>query len=125
MAIRVQPTHTVVLDQVDFFQGDFYTRIAGLGTGNVALVAFYGNTPLAWPLVSGVGVTDAQVVAGSVYFHELQAGYYGLRFRPNVSGYWRLIFNYAAGTQSVTLDYDILDPITLASGLKASFVKPG
>lgn len=125
MAIRVLPLHAVALDQLDFYQGDFFTRIAGITPSNLVLTAFYNNSPLNWPLLSGVGLTDAQIAAGSVYIHEIQTGYYGVRFRPNAAGYWRFTFDYAIGTQSVTLDYDILDPIVLASGLKASFIKPG
>lgn len=126
MAIRVLPTHALAYDQVDYLQGDFFTRIVGLTNANLTLSAFYNNTVLAWTLASGVGVTDAQILPGRVYFHEITPGYYSLRFKPNVAGYWRFVFDYPTGTQSITLDYDILDPVTLGStGLKASFVKPG
>lgn len=125
MAIRVLPVHAIAIDQVDFQQGDFFTRISGITTAGISVVGFYNNQPLNWTLVSGSGVADEQVVVGKVYFHEFQTGYYSFRFRPNTSGYWRFDVRYTAGTQSILLDYDIMDPVTLIAGLKASFVKPG
>jgi hypothetical protein len=123
MGIRVVPTNTLVYDQLDWFQGDFFTRIGGLVPADLAFVVFVNNTVTAWPLTSGVGVTDAQVQAGRVYFQELATGYYGVRFRPNALGYWRLDFRYAAGVQTVSLDYDVVTKLDMAAtGLHASFV---
>lgn len=123
MGIRVVPANTLVYDQLDWFQGDFFTRIGGLVPANLALVVFVNNTVTAWPLTSGVGVTDAQVQAGRVYFQELTTGYYGVRFRPNALGYWRLDFRYAAGVQAISLDYDVVTKLDMAAtGLHASFV---
>ena len=49
----------------------------------------------------------------------------GVRFRPNAIGYWRLLINYAVGTQISAQDYDVTPlPPTVDTGLKASFVKP-
>ncbi len=123
MGIRVVPANTLVFDQLDWFQGDFFTRIGGIGVGNLALTVFVNNTVTAWPLVTGVGVTDAQVKPGNIYFQELTTGYYGLRFRPNTLGYWRLDFRYATGVQTVSLDYDVVTKLDMAAtGLHASFV---
>lgn len=124
MAIRVLPVNSLSFDQVDFFQTDFFTRVTGLTPGDLTLELFFNNGPVSWTLTSGVGVTDAQVVAGNVYFQELdQPGYYGLRFRPNAVGYWRLVLNYPVGVQGVGLDYDVVLPPAVASGLTASFTR--
>jgi len=125
MAIRVLPVNTPVIEQVDFFQGDFYTRIGGLTTSNITIQAFYNNQLMSWPTVSGNGVADDQVKSGFVYFNELSvAGFYGIRFRPNVMGFWRIVVNYPVGVQTVALDFDILTPIEMTGGLKAQFVRP-
>lgn len=127
MAIRVLPIHTVIIDQVDFFQGDFYTRITGLTVSNLALTVFLNNVVQAWPLTSGVGLTDAQVKAGRIYVAELSVpGYYGVRFAPNAIGYWRVSLSYPVGVQQVSLDYDIVvpGPTGGTGGLHSTFVKP-
>lgn len=126
MAIRVLSVNNVVLEQVDFLQGDFYTRVHNLTVADLTLVAFFNNVPLVWPLTSGNGIGDAQVKTGFFYFSELSIpGYYGLRFRPNAIGFWRVVVNYPAGVQSIALDYDVLQPIEMTGGLKAQFIKPG
>lgn len=123
MGIRVVPANTLVYDQLDWFQGDFFTRIGGIGVGDLGLVVFVNNAVTAWPLVTGVGVTDAQVKPGNIYFQELTTGYYGVRFRPNALGYWRLDFRYATGAQAISLDYDVVSKLdAVASGLHANFV---
>lgn len=123
MGIRVVPANTLVYDQVDWLQGDFYTRITGLVPADLALTLFVNNAATVWPLITGVGVTDAQVKSGNVYFQELTTGYYGLRFRPNALGYWRLDLRYAVGVQAVALDYDVVTKLDMtATGLHASFV---
>lgn len=123
MGIRVIPANTLVYDQLDWFQGDFFTRISGLTVSDIALTLFVNNALTVWPLLTGVGVTDAQVKAGNVYFQELTSGFYGIRFKPNALGYWRLDFRYAAGVQAIALDYDAVTKLdTAATGLHATFV---
>lgn len=124
MAIRVHPIHAPIIDQADFFQADFFTRITGLTNASLSLALFLNNVEVAWPLITGTGVSDVQIASGNVYFHELTvAGYYGVRFKPNAIGYWRVVLNYAVGVQSVALDYDVVSPAALPSGLKASFTR--
>jgi hypothetical protein len=87
---RVAQANQVVLDQVDFFSSDSFTRVTGLIPSLLISQLFYNNTAQPWPLVSGVGVTDAQVVSGRVYINEVAGnpGFYNVRFRPNALGYW-------------------------------------
>jgi hypothetical protein len=123
MAVRVLPINALTFEQVDFLQGDFYTRVTGLDESDLTLVAFINNAPLNWTLVSGNGVSNAQVKTGFFYLNEISSGYYGLRFRPNAIGFWRIVVNYPAGVQSIALDYDILQPVDMTGGLKAQFIK--
>lgn len=125
MAVRAQPVNTTVIDQVDFLQGDFYTRVTGIVLAGVTVDVFFNNTRIAWPKIDGSGVTDQQVTSGSIYFHEFESGYYSVRFRPNALGFWRVIVSYPTGTQSVSLDYDIVPPADMyPSGLRAKFIQP-
>ena len=123
---RLVQNNQVVLDQADFFQTDGFTRVTGLTISDLVLDLFFQNVPQPWPLVSGLGVTDAQIASGKVYFHEVpgKPGYYNVRFRPNAVGYWRLILSYTVGTQIMGQDYDVTPQTTSTdAGLKASFVK--
>lgn len=128
MGIRVLPVHTLAIEQVDFFQGDFFTRIAGLTFSDISVDLFVNNVRESWPLITGAGVTDVQVKAGNIYFNEIAGspGFYSLRFRPNALGFWRIVVNYAAGVQSIALDYDISAKATTSSGdggLRLSFIR--
>lgn len=125
---RSVPLRQVVDDQADFFQPDGFTRVAAISVGQLALNLFFGNVLQAWPLISGLGLTDAQLVAGYVYFQEVSGspGYYSVRFRPNAAGYWRLSLTWGAGTQTVISDFDVTScPPLVDTGLNASFMKPG
>lgn len=122
MAIRVVPANTMVWDQLDFFQGDFFTRVTGIVAADLVLVLFVNNAPMSWTLVTGSGVSDAQVRPGRVYLDEVAAGYYGIRMKLNTIGYWRLGFRYAVGVQEIALDYDVVNVPDVASlGLRANF----
>ena len=124
---RVVQANQVVLDQVDFFQPDGFTRAQGLTPSALVSQVFYNNVNQPWPLISGVGVTDAQVVSGRIYFNEVPGnpGFYNVRFRPNALGYWRNLLTYTAGQQISAQDFDVVmgAPAT-ESGLHASFIKP-
>ncbi len=125
---RNVPSGQVILDQADFFLGDGFTRVAGISVGQITSKLFLGNVVQAWSLASGLGLTDAQLVAGKVYFNEVPGspGYYSVRFRPNSVGFWRLSLTWSAGTQTVILDFDVASSVTLVdTGLNASFMKPG
>lgn len=124
---RVVQANQVVLDQVDFFLSDGYTRVSRLVPGNLEAQIFFNNSPLAWPIVTGSAVADPQVSAGHIYFNEIPGllGFYSVRFRPDALGYWRIVLTYPAGLQSSAQDFDVVQsPPAMESGLRPSFVKP-
>jgi hypothetical protein len=124
---RVVQANQVVLDQVDFFQPDGFTRVTGLTPGSLVSQIFYNNAIQPWPLISGLGITDAQVVSGRVYFNEVPGlpGFYNVRFRPNALGFWRNLLTYTAGQQISGQDYDVVQGApAMESGITASFIKP-
>jgi len=124
---RVVQANQVVLDQVDFFQSNGFTRVVGLVPASLVSQIFYNNVLQPWPLVSGLGVMDAQVVSGWIYFNEVAGapGFYNVRFRPNALGYWRNILTYPAGQQMGAQDYDVVQSApAMEQGLNASFIKP-
>lgn len=125
---RVVQANQVVLDQVDFFAPDGFTRVPGLIPSSLESQIFFQNVIQPWPLVSGVGVTDAQVVAGFVYFAEIAGnpGFYNVRFRPNAVGFWRNLLTYTPGQQISAQDFDVIQGTpAIEQGIQASFIKPG
>jgi hypothetical protein len=124
---RIVQANQVVLDQVDFFHPDGFTRVTGLVPSSIVSQIFYNNVQQPWPLVSGFGVTDAQVVAGKIYFNEVSGnpGFYNVRFRPNALGFWRNLLTYPAGQQIAAQDFDVVQSApAIEQGLHASFIKP-
>jgi hypothetical protein len=124
---RLVQNNEEIDDQVDFLAGDVFTRIVGITVPQLSLKVFFNNQLQSWPLINGQGITDAQVVSGSVYFNEIAGapGYYSVRWRPSGVGFWRLVLNYAAGQQTVALGYDVKSEAPLIdSSLSASFIKP-
>lgn len=124
---RLVVNNQVVFDQADFFQPDGFTRVTGLTPPQLVGQLFLQNVLQPWPLVPGVGVTDAQVASGKVYWTEVPGspGIYNVRWRPNALGYWRLLITYPVGTQIMAQDYDVtVAGVPVETGLKASFVKP-
>lgn len=131
---RLVAPNQVVYDQADLFHADGFTRVVGLTTANVAAQVYLNNVLQGWILTDGTAVTDAQIVAGRLYFSPITGGPYSLRWRPNAVGYWRLILTYPAGSQILAQDYDVTNSAgyttsqTTASsgpGLQTSFIKPG
>ena len=125
---RLVYANQTVIDQADFFQGDGYTRVAGILVSQLTEKIFFNNALLPWPLVSGTNITNAQVAAGNVYWNEIPgaSGFYSIRFRPNAVGYWRCLIDYAVGTQIAAQDYDVVaPPPSVDQGLKSTFVNPG
>ena len=127
---RSTPNNTTLFDQADFFAVDGYSRVPGLAPGDVVCLVFFNNLVQPWGLVSGVAVSDAQVQSGRVYWSEIPGapGYYSLRWRPNATGYWRVIVNYPAGLQVCARDYDVValgGDCEGGGGVKVSFVGKG
>jgi hypothetical protein len=126
-ARRTVYANQALLEQVDFIGPDGVTRVSGITPGALISKLFFNNSVQPWPLVSGVAVTDQQVVAGYVYFNEIpgQPGFYSVRFRPNALGYWRTLLSYPAGMQTLAQDFDVVPALSAGEGgLQASFVKP-
>jgi hypothetical protein len=123
---RVVPTSQVAFDQVDFFQGDGFTRVTGLTASVLSSQIFFSNVQQPWFLVPGLFVTDTQVASGAIYFNEIPSapGFYTVRWRPNGVGYWRLLISYVAGLQIEVTDYDVVSNQSVAPGLSASFIRP-
>jgi hypothetical protein len=122
---RLVFNNLVVFDQADFFEADGFTRVVGIVPGQLVLEVFNDNISLPWPLASGAGITEPQITSGQVYWDILSLGSYGLRWRPNAIGYWRLILSYPAGSQILAQDYDVNSGTGIMApggGLKVSFV---
>jgi hypothetical protein len=128
---RSTPNNTTLLDQADFFSGDGFRRVPGLTPGDVTCLVFFNNLVQPWALVPGVAVSDAQVQSGRIYWSEIPgaSGYYSLRWRPNATGYWRVLVNYPAGLQVIARDYDVVaqgnEGCSPGGGVKVSFVGKG
>jgi hypothetical protein len=123
---RQTPNNQTVFDQTDFFEADDFTRLLGLTATQITLQVFFGNTLQPWGIQDGYPVPDTQVVSGKVYWHEIPGapGIYGVRWRPNAVGYWRLVFTLPAHQQVVALGYDVVPLERTAPGLQTSFLKP-
>lgn len=123
---RVVANNQTVLDQFDFFQVDQFTRILGLAPGDFVLEIWRDNVKQPWPLVAGQATSDGQVGSGMVYFHEIpgQAGHYNVRFRPNATGYWRVVLSYSVVPQVLIVGYQVFAVEAGQAGLTASFIKP-
>jgi len=125
---RLVYNNVVVYDQADFFQLDGYTRVPGLTPDQLGCEVYYNNTRQTWALISGSGIVETQVASGHVYWDTLGSGSYGIRWRPNAVGYWRILITYAHGCQILGQDYDVnagTGVMSPGGGLKASFVGPG
>jgi hypothetical protein len=129
--IRYQPPARVVsagrmiLDDVDLFLGDGRTRVREVPVTDLQLQLIFNNEQISWPLVSGAGIPDVRVTAGSVYWTEFAPGFYNVRFFPNVIGLWRIILTYRSYDQAVSLSYDVIQKVSLnpSTGLSTSFFK--
>lgn len=124
---RLVYNNQVVYDQADFFQLDGYTRVPGLTPVQLSLEVYFNNVKQAWTLLLGMGIIEGQIASGHVYWDDL-GGAYGVRWRPNAVGYWRLLITYATGAQILGQDYDVsagTGVMAPGGGLKASFVGPG
>ena len=118
----------LVHDQVDYFQADGFTRVTGLTIPDVTLQVFFNNAAQSWPLTDGSSVGDGQVVSGRVYFNEVSGspGIYNVRWRPNTTGYWRVLLTYGAGEQIMAQDFDVrAETPQIEAGLRASFTRSG
>ena len=119
---RVVLTNQPVVEVVEFVSGaDGYTRVQGLNVGDLTRTLTFNGVPMPWFLLSGVGVSDGQVVAGTIYVHESIAGVYTVRFRPTGVGVWHLDLAYEADPQRWLCVYDVFaPPLVSEAGLRAT-----
>jgi hypothetical protein len=129
--VRYQPSSRnvsaglMVLDQVDLFMTDGKTRSQGVTIAGLNLKLFFNGSQVDWPLMDGTNVQDVQVTAGKVYWTEFLAGFYTVRFYPNVIGAWRVFLTYPAFDQAVSLSYEVVKKVLtpVSMGLNASFIR--
>jgi hypothetical protein len=124
-ASRIVSVSKLVLDQIDLFLVDSKTRAQDVVVSDLNLKVFFNGSQVQWPLVSGLNVQDSQVTAGQAYWTEFLAGFYTLRFFPNVIGSWRVLLTYPTYDQAVSLSYDVIQPssASISSGIHTSFVR--
>jgi len=122
---RTVQANRMVLDQVDLFLVDGKTRSQDVPISGLQLRAYLNGAQVSWPLVSGTGVPDVRVSSGKVYWTEFSAGFYNIRFYPNMLGLWRVLLTYPAYNQTVSLSYDVVaQASTVGSvGIRTSFVR--
>ena len=116
---------SLILDQVDLFMSDGHTRSQGVTVADLNLKLFFKGSQIDWPLTDGTNVQDVQVTAGKVYWTEFLAGFYTIRFYPNVIGPWRLFLTYPTFNQAVSLSYEVTPKVLtpVSSGLNASSIR--
>jgi len=123
---RLVSINQVVLDQADYFEQDGFTRVVGLTVADVISQLFFDNVEYPWPVTDGSSIRDANVTSGKIFFNEVPGapGIYNVRFRPNATGYWRLLLTFTAGTQIMAQDYDVMaQNAPVMAGIKTSFTK--
>ncbi len=122
---RLVPHNQAIFDLVDLYESDEITRIFGVASTQISAQVFFNNVPQPWTMVEGAGVSDAQILAGYIYWVEAQpgSGVYSIRWRPNAIGFWRLCFTYTPVPQILTLDYDVAVFNPSDRGLKVSFIE--
>lgn len=125
---RTVPINTTVVDQADFLQPDLFNRRTGIVYTDLVCRLFFNNALQPWAFQSGVGVLDALVSSGRVYFNEIPGspGFYSVRFRPDAVGAWRLNLAYGVGQQVVALGYQVVAGCEGPTpDLSVSFIPPG
>src|SRR5690606_17137179 len=91
---RLVHNNQPVFSQPDFFVNPAsIDRAVGLVPDDLEARVFHDNEPLDWSLVDGSEVSTSQISSGRLYFSPIIGadGFYGLRFRPNALGLWRVV----------------------------------
>lgn len=124
---RTVSAGSIVYDQVAiYFPSNTFYRLSGAIPGNLDLRVFFNNNLLSWNLVDGVSVLDSSISPGSVYFNEIPsaAGYYSIRFFPDLVGYWSISLLHVPTYYENVLNFDVAPSNKYPapnSGLTASF----
>lgn len=120
---------TVVRDQVDIYQpiGSF-KRVAGILAPSVTPAVFVDNLSITWPIQDGTNVADSSISSGAVYFNEIPGspGFYAVRFFPDRTGFWRVIFSLPVYGLEIVKEYDVIPSLpgpSSPNSLNATFIK--
>ena len=127
---RLVAAGSLIFDQVDvFLPGVGENRATGIDTSAITFSAFVNNVALPWPLVEGLDVSDASVSSGAFYFNEIPGspGFYSVRFFPDRTGFWKLVYRFDSLGTEVSRDIEVapaglFEPAPKGA-LQASFVK--
>lgn len=116
----------LVRDQIDLYTPPgSIIRATGITVADVSVIVFANNALLAWTLLDGSAVPDSSISAGSVYFNEISGspGFYSVRFYPDRTGFWKLVYSVPSITAEVVREFDIVpqSAFATANGLNASF----
>ncbi len=110
---RIISAGALAYGQPDFFSpaGNF-GRIPGILASGLQMWLFVNNQILSWPLLDGSMVADSSISAGSVYFNEISAspGFYSVRFFPDRTGFFKLVFQSLFYGIESEVEYDVLPP---------------
>ena len=124
---RIVSGGSVVHDQLDIVNSGG-VRVQNVALANLSLILFVNGAVLPWSLVDGDSVPDSSIISDSIYFHQIQAGYYEIRFLPDRVGFWRIVVLVPSLNLEIIREYDVLAAGALkpggSSGLIASFTKP-
>jgi hypothetical protein len=118
-------TRTVYSGRLLFSQADFFEsgyRKLGIHVSDLNLHLFVNNEPLLWTLTDGFNVQNSSIGSGRVYFDEIYAGFYNVRFFPDRSGFWRVVLRHTTLNTEFITEFDAVPPAPLTSGLNPSFI---
>lgn len=126
---RIIPAGSIARDQLDFYSppGSF-VRLTGISPAELQTSIFVNNSPLNWLVVDGSSVPDSSVVAGRIYFNEINGspGFYSIRFFPDKVGFWRFVAYHPSGNEQ-RREFDAVPAGTFNpfahAGLTATFSK--
>lgn len=123
-------SRVIIAGSVAYEQLDFYyplgsvTRPSGVILSDLTCTSFVNNGSLNWSIVTGVNVPDSSVSSGSFYFNSISSGFYGIRFFPHMTGFWRVVIKHTGYNIEIVKDYDVIPSrLNGSSGLNASFVR--
>lgn len=104
------PAGSLIRDQIDLYMPpNSVIRKTGESFTQLVLNTFVDNGLVLWPLADGTTVPDFSISAGIVYFNEIPGspGFYSVRFFPDRTGFWRLIFVEPSLGEQAILSYDV------------------
>lgn len=117
----------LVRDQIDiYFPVNSFKRVTGILSSGIQPTIFVNNVGLVWSVIDGTTVPDSSISSGFVYFSEINPGFYGIRFFPDRTGFWKMVFAAQAFGLEVVKEFDVVPstsgPVS-PNSLNASFIK--